>query len=45
MPPRAGIEIAEAGWFPLDAPPEGTSPRTRARLAAFRENAPMRGVW
>jgi len=33
--PHMGIEIAEAGFFPLDALPEDTTPGTRRRLAEF----------
>jgi ADP-ribose pyrophosphatase YjhB (NUDIX family) len=28
-------EIAECGWFPIEAPPSGTSPATRRRLLEF----------
>ena len=31
--PTQQIEIAERGFFPVDALPDGTSPATRARLA------------
>ena len=32
-------EIAEAGWFPLDALPADTSPATRRRIAEYRDGA------
>ena len=39
-------EIAERGWFALDALPESISARTRARLAELAEGgAPRAGEW
>ncbi len=38
-------EIAEAGWFPLDALPEGTTAGTRRRLAEIRGDATTRSDW
>ncbi|HWV24724.1 MAG TPA: NUDIX domain-containing protein [Thermomicrobiales bacterium] len=40
-----GIEIAETGWFPLDALPGDSSPATRCRLAEWREGRIMTGWW
>ncbi|MFB2550619.1 NUDIX domain-containing protein [Ensifer soli] len=37
-------EIAEAGFFPLDALPEGVTPATRRRLAELA-GAPVSDVW
>lgn len=38
-------EIAEAGFFPLDALPEGTTEATRRRLEELRQDAPASTVW
>lgn len=38
-------EIAEAGFFSADAPPEGTSRGTVARLREFREGLPPALQW
>ncbi len=38
-------EIAEAGFFPLDALPEGTTPATRRRLAELFEGVPASPYW
>lgn len=38
-------EIAERGFFELDALPADTSPGTRRRLAEVFEGAPVSGVW
>lgn len=38
-------EIAEAGFFPLDALPEGTSPATRRRLDEILTGAPSPAEW
>lgn len=42
MPDR---EIAEAGFFPLDALPEGTTPATRRRLAELFDGAQVAPDW
>ena len=31
------VEIAQAGWFPLDAPPDRVGPSTRLALALLRD--------
>lgn len=36
---KPDMEIAEAGFFPLDALPSGTTPATRRRLAEILEGA------
>jgi hypothetical protein len=38
-------EIAEAGFFPLDRLPEGTSPATRRRLDEILGTAPSATTW
>jgi ADP-ribose pyrophosphatase YjhB (NUDIX family) len=38
-------EIAEAGFFPLDGLPEGTTPATRSRLAEILEGQPLSSHW
>jgi len=38
-------EIAEAGFFPLDQLPEGTTPATRRRLAEILEGQPVSATW
>lgn len=38
-------EIAERGFFALDALPEGTTPATRARLAEVLEGRPVGESW
>jgi ADP-ribose pyrophosphatase YjhB (NUDIX family) len=38
-------EIAEAGWFALDALPDGTSPATRRRIDEHRAGAHGIGRW
>lgn len=44
--PRApDREIAEAGFFPLDNLPDGTTQGTRARLAEIREGKGAARVW
>ncbi len=40
-----GLEIAESGFFPLDALPPGTSPATRARLAEVVRGEPTSQTW
>ena len=44
-PKAADREIAEAGFFPLDALPEGTTEATRERLAEIREGRPVAPCW
>jgi ADP-ribose pyrophosphatase YjhB (NUDIX family) len=45
-PPRAGHdEIAERGFFPLNALPEGATRATRARLAEVFEGAQRSANW
>jgi ADP-ribose pyrophosphatase YjhB (NUDIX family) len=44
-PKAADREIAEAGFFPLDALPEGTTEATRERLAEIREGRPVAPRW
>jgi len=38
-------EIAEAGFFPPDRLPEGTSEATRRRLAEILEGQPLSPIW
>jgi ADP-ribose pyrophosphatase YjhB (NUDIX family) len=38
-------EIAEAGFFPLDRLPEGTTTATRNRLAEILEGRPLSANW
>jgi ADP-ribose pyrophosphatase YjhB (NUDIX family) len=38
-------EIAEAGFFPLDALPDGVTPGTAARLAEIGDGRPPSPVW
>ncbi len=45
LPPAAHWEIAEAGFFPLDRLPEGTTPATRARLREVLANEPAAADW
>lgn len=42
---RSDWEIAEAGFFPLDALPEGTSAATRRRLAEVRDGTALSANW
>lgn len=42
---RPDREIAEAGFFPLDRLPEGTTPATRRRLSEVLEGAPTADTW
>jgi len=45
-PPRAdGVEVIEAAFFPLDAPPSGTSPATLRRIAELRRERTPDGWW
>lgn len=43
--PAPNREIAERGWFPLDALPEETTPATRRRLAEVYGEAESDGRW
>lgn len=43
--PRPGEEIAERGFFALDALPEGTTPATRRRLNELFAGAPLSETW
>lgn len=40
-----GFEVAEAGWFPLDALPQGISPATRRRIGEWQSGGPFGGRW
>jgi len=42
---KADREIAESGFFPLDALPEGTTASTKARLAEILEGKPATVEW
>jgi len=42
---RPDREIAEAGFFPLDALPEGTTPATRRRLDEILSGLPSPAEW
>lgn len=44
-PRIADREIAEAGFFPLDALPEGLAPATGRRLAEIFDGAPVSEEW
>lgn len=44
-PPHENGEIAERGFFTLDALPNGVTPGTRRRLAEVFEGAPQSAVW
>jgi ADP-ribose pyrophosphatase YjhB (NUDIX family) len=44
-PPPASWEIAEAGFFPLNKLPEGTSEGTRRRLEEILYGAPLGANW
>ena len=43
--PRENGEIAERGFFALDALPEGVTPGTRRRLAEIFEGAAISAAW
>jgi len=44
--PRSdGREVVEAAYFPADAPPGGTTPATRRRLAEIRGEATVAPDW
>jgi len=44
-PKRPDFEIAEAGFFPLDRLPEGTTPATLKRIAEVFDDAPVSPYW
>ena len=44
-PPHDNGEIAERGFFAMDALPEGVTPGTRRRLAEVFDGAPQSDVW
>lgn len=44
-PPASDGEIAERGFFPLDALPDGATAGTRARLAELFGGAPVSPTW
>lgn len=43
--PKPSAEIAEQGYFPIDAPPAGTSPGTCARLAEWDGRRQRTAAW
>ena len=45
MPKQPDIEIAEAGFFRLDALPDQTTPATRRRIAELFGGEPPSGEW
>jgi ADP-ribose pyrophosphatase YjhB (NUDIX family) len=44
-PKQPDREIAEAGFFPLESLPEGTTAATRRRLAEILEGEPLSATW
>lgn len=44
-PKLPDFEIAEAGFFPLDRLPEGTTPATLRRIAEVFDGAPVSPYW
>ncbi len=44
-PRMPDMEIAEAGFFPIDALPEGLTPATRRRLDEMFDNRPVSPDW
>lgn len=40
-----GVEVVEAAFFPLDAPPPSTSPATLRRIAELRGEREPDGAW
>ncbi|GEO15521.1 NUDIX domain-containing protein [Microvirga aerophila] len=44
-PKQPDREIADAGFFPLDALPDGTTQATRRRLAEAFQGAPLAQTW
>ena len=45
LPKLPDREIAEAGFFPLDRLPDGTTPATLRRIAEVFDNAPVSPDW
>lgn len=43
--PRPNLEIAEQGFFAMDAPPADSSPGTLRRLAELQGHAPIGHMW
>tara|TARA_R110000824_G_scaffold390760_7_gene587702 strand:+ start:5803 stop:6282 length:480 start_codon:yes stop_codon:yes gene_type:complete len=43
--PRTSFEIAEYGWFAVDALPDGISAATRARIVEVTEGRPAPEMW
>jgi len=43
--PAPNSEIAEQGFFPLDALPSGTTPQTRSRIAELLQQTPRSSAW
>lgn len=43
--PKQNAEIAERGFFPIDALPEGATPGTRRRIAEIFAAAPIGAIW
>ena len=43
--PRPNLEIVETGFFPAEAPPEGTTEATRRRLAEIAGRAARASEW
>ncbi len=44
-PKRPDREIAESGFFPLDALPDGMTPGTRRRIGEMLHGEPVSGHW
>ena len=45
MAPQRNAEIAEHGFYPLSAPPAGTSPGTLRRIAELTRETPLSFLW
>jgi ADP-ribose pyrophosphatase YjhB (NUDIX family) len=45
LPTADSLEIAQAGWFALDALPADLSPATARRIAEYRADATGFGAW
>jgi ADP-ribose pyrophosphatase YjhB (NUDIX family) len=45
LPQVGGVEVEEAGFFPLDCVPSTTSAATRRRIAEFLGSAPASSGW
>jgi ADP-ribose pyrophosphatase YjhB (NUDIX family) len=45
LPQVGGVEVAEVGFFALDAVPPTTSSATRRRIAEYRGTAPASANW